>query len=139
MAPEKDIAYFNGSFDTESREAFRAKREKHGLSRFALAKLLGVDVVTVRRWECGPTVKVTGMAKDIIGAFLSGEIDQRLSGSSVSERRIRVPQPLLKRIENMASVYALCAEYPELQAELVGAINELVDDLRKNGVPKGQE
>ena len=130
MPSRKDIAHFSGSFDAESREAFRAKREKHGLSRNALAKLLGVEGITIMRWECGPTVKVTDMARNIIDTFLSGGIDQRLNGTAVSERRLRVPKPMLRRIESLASVYALCEEFPEMQSEMVNAINGIVDGLK---------
>ena len=136
MASPKNIGHFSGSFDAESREAFRVKREKYGLSRFALAKLLGVEEVTVRRWECGPTVRVTAMARNIIDTFLSGGIDQRINGTAVSERRLRVPKPMLKRIESLASVYALCEEFPEMQAEMVNAINGIVDGLNENKVQK---
>ena len=136
MPSRKNKAHFSGSFDAESREAFRAKREKHGLSRNALAKLLGVEAITIRRWECGPTVKVTDMARNIIDTFLSGGIDSRLNGSAVSERRLRVPKPMLRRIENLASVYVLCEEFPEMQAELVNAINGIVAGLNENSVPK---
>ena len=118
-------SFFNGSFDAESRERFRTKREKHGLSRYALAKLLGVDEVTVRRWECGPTVKVTQVAREIIEAFLSGSVDRRLDGTAVVEQRIRIPRALLKRIENLASIYALCGDSPEIQGELIAGLEAI--------------
>ena len=139
MASKQDIIHFNGCFDAESREAFRAKRERHGLSRCELARLLGVEVVTIRRWECGPTVKVTAMAREIIETFLSGRIDGRLTGTASSERRIKVPKPILRRIENLASVYSLCAEYPEMQAELISSLKKLLGDLNRNCVSKGRK
>ncbi len=106
------------------------------MSRNALAKLLGVEAITIMRWECGPTVKVTDMARNIIDTFLSGGIDQRINGTAISERRLRVPKPMLKRIESLASVYALCEEFPEMQSEMVNAINGIVDGLKENKVQK---
>ncbi len=129
---------FTGFFDAETRASFKLKRERHGFSRTALARLLGVDEVTIKRWECGPTLKVTGAAQEIIAAFLDGSLDRRLSRPAVAERKILVPVPVRKRIEKLARIYASCADFPELQEGILSGMRE-IHDMKHNrdGAPDG--
>lgn len=122
---------FTGAFDAESRAAFREKRERHGFTRYALANLFGVDEVTIKRWEQGPTVKVTEATRLIIQDFLNGKLDVRLSKPAVVERKISMPLPMRKRLEKLARIYASCSAFPDLQNEICASLNAVVDKYAK--------
>ena len=129
MVSKGNTIHFSGTFDAESREAFKKRRLEHGLSRNALAQLLGVDGITIKRWECGPVVNVTAMARNIIETFMSGGIDHRIKNKPRTGLRIRVPAPMRKCVEKLASVYGACGDYPDIQSDIVNAINGIVVEI----------
>ena len=81
----------------------RNYRESHGLSKKDLAGLLGVDHVTISRWERGVTRQIQKAQREAIVALLSGRVAGK---ASVNDDAMK-PE-LSGMAAQICSIYSLC-------------------------------
>ncbi|MBO4345565.1 MAG: helix-turn-helix domain-containing protein [Victivallales bacterium] len=104
-----------GILTEEIRVALRNTRKAFGLSRNALAEIFGVEMVTVSRWERGPTAKVHQSQRDMIVDLLEGKLDGMIA------RRIKPHDTALKpelseTVAQICDIYSLCKTQEERES-----------------------
>ncbi len=101
----------------------RNYRERHGLSKKDLAGLLGVDHVTISRWERGVTRHVQRAQREAIVALLSG----RFAGkASVNDNVMK--HELSAIVAQICSIYSLC-DTSEKRQKLFRVLDEIETKL----------
>ena len=96
-----------GIITEDIREALRNARKKFGLSRYALAEIFGVEMMTISRWERGQTAKVHQAQRDMIVDLLEGKLNGMIA------RRIQpydttLKPELSKTVAQICDIYTLC-------------------------------
>ena len=139
IPPNGEPPLFQGRFDDQMREIFRAKRLAVGFSLQQLGEFLKIHWSTIRKWEAGVTCSCHPRHIKRINRFLAGEFDEQMH--SISRQDIFAKPPTSRRIplavdqclERASQTYQLCqADYPELGAAFLESIDQVIQDtIRK--------
>lgn len=117
-----------GELTDRIREELRCYRIAHRFSRYALGRMLGVEAITISRWERGETKIVQLSQRCMIADLLEGRLEGRGVCHEFSEV---VPNPDLSKILwSICEIYARC-KMPEKRRELFIMLDELEMELRK--------
>ena len=110
------------------REGLRRYRKVHGLSKYALGRMLGVEAITVGRWERGETRGVHVYQRGIIADLLEGRLEQQ---AACRHGRLEIADnsELIRILWNVCEVYSVC-NTPEKRQELFRMLDVLEDKLR---------
>ncbi len=101
----------------------RNYRERHGLSKKDMAGLLGVDHVTISRWERGVTRHVQKAQCEAIVALLSSRF---VGKASVNDDGMK-PE-LSAMVAQICSIYSLC-DTSEKRQSLFRALDDMETKL----------
>ena len=131
---------FQGTFDEQMRELFRAKRLAVGLSMQQLGEFLKIHWSTLRKWEAGITERCRSKYVLRVAEFLDGVYDRelrRMYGTQISalSRRRSDSEHLLAGLEVLpASVKKTLMQGLETLIE-----RTVGDFLRKQNAPASGE
>ena len=109
----------------ELRDAFQKKREAYGISRNELASVLGVNYMTVRRWEKGEGGTCTHALSEIFMGFLNGEYDGEIKKYHLNLDLVKSKNLALETLERIAFIYARSASNPALRKYILNRLNEM--------------
>ena len=117
-----------GELTERIREELRCYRMAHSFSKYALGRMLGVEAITISRWERGETKIVQLSQRAMIADLLEGRLEGRSVCHDYSEV---VPNPDLSKILwNIYEIYSRC-KTPEKRRQLFLMLDELEIELRK--------
>ncbi len=118
-----------GELTDQIREELRTYRMAHRFSKYALGRMLGVEAITISRWERGETKIVQLSQRGMIADLLEGRLDGRVLCFHNCSNVVQNPD-LSKILWSICEIYARC-KMPEKRRELFIMLDELEMELRK--------
>ena len=110
------------------RDGLRDFRKMHGLSKYALGNLLGVEAITIGRWERGETRVVHLCQREMISDLLEGRLDVRIVCRHDCPEVVPKSE-LSQLLWNVCEVYSVC-NTPEKRQKLFQMLDGLENKLR---------
>ncbi len=128
----------SGVMDEEIVQWLRERLSELMLARYDAARLLGVCVATLYKWETGHSHRCSVRGRLQLSDFLEGKV-----GETPDAKRKRAwgdfaacPEEVLQCMEHVGKVYELCAARPSLGHAFVTRLEREVNDcvaLKKDG------
>lgn len=130
---------FTGELTDEIRNSFLDKRNSLKLTRYKLAQLLGIDPVTIKRWEEGPTTQTSQIMISIITDFIEGKFDRKIMKQTVKPSlpgAIRsIPREIISPLVKLSKLYMSCSSQPQLRERILQGLKQIASEANNETVP----
>ena len=115
---------FYGLLTDGYRALLHRKIEELNVPKVNIARYFDITLQTLRKWEYGPTLRLSTSAIDKFRPFICGEVDD-LVRSQLHPRYLQsysqstLPDSIMFCMERISKVYDICAQRPEAGEEFI--------------------
>lgn len=109
---------FNGDFNDDVRQLLRLRRNTLGLSCAQMAKKLGVNWYTYRKWETGATTRCNTKYTARLEALFNDDCDWCVIEPVEIDSAFKSDKAVTKTLSSLGITCSLVGERPELSSQL---------------------
>ena len=134
--------FFNGTLTPEIRCRIREKRQALGTSVQRLAKVMGICISTLYKWEDGRIGVCQPAHVRLIASFLCGHYDRLLTRAQRGRGQVppwaSMPADITRRLERAMTIYRICSSHPDLQAGFMDGLDGLMGDALQEALARSR-
>ena len=120
---------------SELRRKLLEKRQALGITRHELAGELGVNTLTVKRWEEGPTMSCIHALSSLITDFLEGKYDERFPATKAHSLKDREHETLKEQLRALTLLYLEAREHPRVRKHILEGLQR-ISSASTSGTPE---